>query len=143
MDYRKLNEGKFNDEYSGDDFGSKQGEDFFQLYDDNDRDFDGDEYEHNAWGTSHYKEQGYRGDDPYLMDDGKEVFLLRRELEELNQEEALLKKRTVADDLRRQVAEKRASIAALRDKNKVINILNKKETVQRTKRVTRKIQSCQ
>ena len=72
------------------------------------------------------------------MDDGKEVFLLRRELEELNQEEALLKKRTVADDLRRQVAEKRAPIAALRGKNKV-----NKHSKQRAKRVTRKIQSCQ
>ena len=64
VDYRKLNEGKFNDEYSGDDFGSKQGEDDFQLYDDNDRDFDGDEYERNPWGTSHSKKPGYRGDDP-------------------------------------------------------------------------------
>ena len=54
------------------------------------------------------------------MDDGREVFLLRRELEELNQEDALLKKRAVADDLRRQVAKNRKSIAALRGKGTVV-----------------------
>ena len=67
----------------------------------------GDEYERNPWDTSHSKEPGYRGVDPYLMDDGN---LLRRELEEFNPEEALLKKQMVADDLRRQVTEKRKSI---------------------------------
>ena len=112
VDYNRLNSGSF-DQYLGDDFNSKQG----NLYTNQDRDF-GDEYNRNPWGTSENKEPGYLGDGPLHMEENAEISSLRQQLEQLSKEEALLKKRTEANDLRRQVAEKKKSVAALRGNTK-------------------------
>ena len=108
MDSKRLTSGSF-DQYLGDDFNSKQGD----LYTNQDREF-GSEYNRNPWGPSENKESGYLGDGTLHMEENAEISSLRQQLEQLSKEEALLKKRTEANDLRRQVAEKKKSVAALR-----------------------------
>ena len=108
VDNKRLNSRNF-DQYFGDDFNSKQG----NLYTNHDRECGG-EYNRNPWGTSENKESGYLGDGTLHMEENAEISSLRQQLEQLSKEEALLKKRTEADDLRRLVAEKKRSVAALK-----------------------------
>ena len=112
VDYKRMNEGAY-PQYSGDDFDSQAGGD---LYDDADREqrsFGGN-YDRNPWGAS---EPGYH-DVPFSLEDGAEISSLKQQLAHLSEVEAFLKKQTEADDLRRQVAEKKKSIAALRGNTK-------------------------
>ena len=113
VDYKRMNEGAY-PQYSGDDFDSQAGGD---LYDDADREqrgFGGN-YDRNPWGAS---EPGYSGDAPFSLEDGAEISSLKQQLAHLSEEESFLKKQTEAGDLRRQVAEKKKSIAALRGNTK-------------------------
>ena len=108
VDCKRLNSGSF-DQYLGDDFNSKQG----NLYTNRDRECGGD-YNRNPWGPSENQEPAHLGDDPLHMEENAEISSLRQQLEQLSKEENLLKKRTEANDLRRLVAEKKKSVAALR-----------------------------
>ena len=74
----------------------------------------GREYDRHSSRASGCKDPEYFEDGPLHIGDDAEIVSLRKQLEQLSREEALLKKTTEADDLRRQVAEKKKSISALK-----------------------------
>ena len=103
VDYKQMNERNFH-QYSIDSSDS-------DLYVNMDL---GREYDRHSSRASGCKDLEYFEEGPLHIGDDAEIVSLRQQLEQLSREEALLKKTTEADDLRRQVAEKKKSVSALK-----------------------------
>ena len=103
VDYKQMNERNFH-QYSIDNSDSDL---YVNMY-------LGREYDRHSSRASGCKDLENFEDSSLNIGDDAEILSLRQQLEQLSREEALLKKKTEADDLRRQVAEKKTYVSALK-----------------------------
>ena len=103
------------------------------------RDF-GREYDRHSWRASGCKDLENFENSSLNIGDDAEILSLRQQLKQLSREEALLKKTTEADDLKRQVAEKKRNISALKGNTKVNlkHTKNKRKAVSQPKKLAAK-----